>query len=456
VNRELIYWIIVFITFLYIILKNRNSSLKILIILCFYSGLASYPGDLIENPYKIVLVVLSIFLLYKYNGLSRLKLRDYFLTAAFILFSASFFLSAIINRDYFNLVFSQYGKYVTPICLYFVLNKILSHNPGAFFDLTKLFFSLLTIQIILSVVKILIIGLIETTVGSMAYIGGGPAAMVPVLGFILVWLDKNGKLERKDWYYIFLLIFIAFASIKRAIWFIMPTFILLFMYYVPRRIKASQMLYILPLIPFIFYAGVRLNPTLNKEGILGGSFDLQYVLDYTQKYNFGKTSEKSGIQAGAGRGGATYMLFGKLFSSEPLKFEDLWGFGLKEVYTTDYQEFDDLKFGVNSKGAVTGVFQSYISSGFVGIVVTILFIFSVCSLIKEPRIRNTIVLLMVWDYFFYSSLILRTQALFLLLFFIILYSNYMFSLRISGMHPLINRNVPMGLSPSPGLGSYSL
>ena len=81
-------------------------------------------------------------------------------------------------------------------------------------------------------------------------------------------------------------------------------------------------------------------------------------------------------------------------------------------------------------GSVTGVFQSYISSGYIGVIVTIILIILICSLIKEPRIRNSLAILMFWDYFFYSGLILRSQALFLLFFYIILYSNLQFEQKI--------------------------
>jgi hypothetical protein len=227
-----------------------------------------------------------------------------------------------------------------------------------------------------------------------------------------------------------MLLIIGFASMKRAVWFIMPVVILLFMYYVPRKLKASNFLYLIPVIPIIFYLGVRLSPTLNSEGRIGGPFDLKYVLDYTQKYSFGKTSETSNFQLGAGRGGATLLLWGKLINSQPFTFNDFWGFGLREIYTTDYDQFDNEKFGVNGKGSVTGIFQSYIFSGYIGVFLTILFIISILGLIKEPRIRITIALLMFWDYLFYSGLILRSQALFIMLFFIIIYSNFQFEQKL--------------------------
>ena len=445
-GRASLYYFIVLLTFLYIIYKNRSSSLKVLIILCFYSGLAAFYGKSIENPYKILVVILSIYFLLKHKGLYNLNRGENILLIFFILFSISFFYSAIVNGDYFNLTFSQYGKYVTPICLFFVFNLLLIKSPDVFINLKDLFFSLLTIQILLSVVKIPTIGLQETVVGSIAYLGGGQATMIPVLGFILVWLHKKGDINRKDWLYIFLLIFIGFASLKRAVWFIMPAIIFLFLYYVPRKLKVSHLIYFLPLIPLVFYVGVRLSPTLNKEGNLWGTFDLQYAVDYFQKYNFGRTSNTSEIQLGTGRGGATLLLWGKLFNSQPFSNNDYWGTGLREVYTTDYEQFNDDRYGVNSKGSVTGVFQSYIASGFVGVMTTILLIISIIGLIKEPRIRLTIMLLMFWDYFFYSGLILRSQPLFILLFFIILYSNQQFKQRLYRKYSILksdakNRNL---------------
>jgi nitrate reductase NapE component len=429
-RKESIYWFIVLITFFYIILKNKNSSLKILIILCFYSGLAASFGKEIENPYKIVLILLSVYLLSNNNGLSGLSKREKLLLFAFILFSISFLFSVTVNGGYFKLVFSQYSKYVTPIFAYYIFKQILIKSPNTFINLNKLFFSLLTIQILLSVVKILTLGLQESVVGSLSYVGGGLATPLPVFGFILVWMHKQGVITKKDWLYISSLLLIGFASYKRAIWFIMPSVIFMFMYFVPKKISFTRLLYYLPLIPLIFYAGVRLNPSLNKEGKIGGSFDLQYTLNYAQIYSFGKTSEINEVQPRQGRGGAAFLLWDKLFNTKSLSFNDYWGFGLEEIYTVDYEKFDIDKFGISNKGAASGLFQSYIVGGYIGIFVTILLMISVLGLIKEPRIRLTIALLLFWDYFFYSGLILRTQALFILLFFIIIYSNLQFEQRL--------------------------
>ena len=42
--------------------------------------------------------------------------------------------------------------------------------------------------------------------------------------------------------------------------------------------------YVLLIIPLIFYLGVRLNPTLNKEEKIWGSFDLYMSLSIPKMY----------------------------------------------------------------------------------------------------------------------------------------------------------------------------
>jgi F0F1-type ATP synthase assembly protein I len=299
-------------------------------------------------------------------------------------------------------------------CAYFIFKKYLVKNPSAFFNFYKLFIDLLTIQVILSVVKVFTMGLQESVVGSLSFIGGGLATPLPVFGFILIWMNRQGAISRRDWIYIAFLLFIGFASYKRAIW---------FLYFVPRRISFSKLFYYTPLIPLIFYAGIRLNPSLNKEGRIGGSFDFNFAMDYINTYTFGKTVENNLVQIGQGRGGATLLLWDKLVGGKSLTFNDYWGSGLEKIYTVDYEKFDENNFGISNKGAASGVFQSFIVSGYIGILVTLFFMISVLRLVREPRIRISLGFLMLWDYFFYSGLIIRTQALFIMFFYIILFTN---------------------------------
>jgi hypothetical protein len=327
-----------------------------------------------------------------------------------------------MNQNNVILILSQYGKFLSPFILFFILKNQLEKKPEAFMKISILLLMLLTFQIFLSFIKLTTIGIVETTVGSIVYLGGGPATIIPILGFIFIWMIRRGRLSKKDWYFIILLIFIAFMSVKRSIWFVMPIIILLFLFYVPKRKLPLRLAWILPLLPILFYLGVRLNPTLNKEQKMWGSFDLDFVSNYAQKYTFGDANKiGSDKKLGQGRGGATMLLLTKLNNTENLTWQDLFGYGLEELVTKDYDNFNENKYGVNSKGAVTGFFNTYISFGFLGVAIFLIYAFSLINYVKNKRIKYVIIGLFIWEYFFYIGMIFSTQAVCILFIYIILY-----------------------------------
>lgn len=337
----------------------------------------------------------------------------------FFLFSISFMLSSFINQDNLTLILNQYSKYFILFLLLFILK---SHS-----DFRSLFFSekirrlvtdLIIVQGLLTILKLYLLGLNESIVGSISYIGGASGTVFPVLGFIFLWGIKKGKLEKKDWVIVFLLLLVGYASMKRAIWFILPFVIFLFYYFVPKKRLSKNFLYVIPILPLIFYLGVRINATLNPDNSFWGRFDLNYSLNYAKGYTFGEGRETSK----KGRGGATIQLVEKLFTLDYSQ-SDLIGMGLKPMYTTDYEEFDRLGFKIGHKGSATGVFQTYVTSGFIGVLFTLLFIASILKKIKNKRLRYVIIAIFCWEYFFYTGIIMRTQSLSFLLVYFIIYSN---------------------------------
>ena len=368
------------------------------------------------------MISVSLFIMIKLQPFVFNTAKDKRTFIWFIMFSCSFFLSSVMNQNNVILILSQYGKFLSPFILFFILKNQLEKKPEAFMKISILLLMLLTFQIFLSFIKLTTIGIVETTVGSIVYLGGGPATIIPILGFIFIWMIRRGRLSKKDWYFIILLIFIAFMSVKRSIWFVMPIIILLFLFYVPKRKLPLRLAWILPLLPILFYLGVRLNPTLNKEQKMWGSFDLDFVSNYAQKYTFGDANKiGSDKKLGQGRGGATMLLLTKLNNTENLTWQDLFGYGLEELVTKDYDNFNENKYGVNSKGAVTGFFNTYISFGFLGVAIFLIYAFSLINYVKNKRIKYVIIGLFIWEYFFYIGMIFSTQAVCILFIYIILY-----------------------------------
>ena len=417
-SAELFYGVML-LSFVYSILKFRKSVFYIFIILLFYDGMFAYAGVEIWNIYKILLPLFAFYCFIKHGVPFRISGIEKLIILSFLLFSISFLFSSYLNGDYFNITFSQYSKYLNLLLTFFILKKI-EVNSDSFEKVERLIFSLLIIQIILTVIKFYVWGLRESVVGSINFTGGATATVLPVLGFIFIWLKRRGNLKNKDWLFVILLMFIGFVSLKRAVWFIMPVVIFLFSFYVSKRVIPKIFLLAIPLIPLIFYFGVRLNPTLNKEGKTWGSYDLDFVINYTKDYTFG--IEKGRQKKGYGRGGATILLVDNLVNKN-LDNNALFGYGLTKMYTTDYEQFNDLNLGISMKGSAAGIFQSYVTDGYIGLFSTLLFSISLLMYVKDRRMRIALMIIFFWEYLFYTGIILRSQALSFLFIYIIVFSD---------------------------------
>lgn len=417
-----LFYSIVFCSFLYICNKFSRDLVVFVIIMLFYSGMFAYFGKFIENTYKILILCLTVYACLKWDIFKFNQKRLNRIVIFFIIFSTTFFISAIVSQNDVILVTSQYAKFLIPFCFFFIFRHYSVNNPLKFKRMNSLFLTLLSIQIMLSIAKLLIFGPLESIVGSISYVGGAVATVLPAIGFIFLWVIKKGIFQKKDWIFFVCLLFIGFMSYKRAIWFIMPVIIFLFMVYIPKKKLQVKYLFIVFLSPIIFYMGVRLNPDLNKENKIWGSFDYDYAINYTMNYSFGREAHSS-RKPGQGRGGATLLLFTNLFKDNFYELNNLFGYGMDEIYTKDYDQFEKNKFGVSSKGTVAGVFQGYISTGFLGVLTFLLYALSLIFYLKNLRIRIVLIGFFCWEYFFYTGIIFRIQALTVLFFYCIIYIN---------------------------------
>jgi len=413
-----IYYLMVLLTFVYFLYKYRKQGFAILVILLFFNGLFAFFGKNLQNIYRIGLVMLTIYWLLRIDPFKISSFKT--IIISFIIFTITFLYTSFLNDDYFFIIFSQYSRYFIVFSLFFILNKYRYNDPFKRW-LEKLVFELIFIQVIFSAAKYLIIGPMESIVGSVASQGGALATVFPILGFMFIWLKKRGKFETRDWLFTFGLAFIGFVSMKRAIWFIMPILMVLVMFYIPKQtIPLKVAILSLFFVPLVFYLGVRSNPTLNKEGIVGGSFDLNYVFKYAQNYMFGSKDNK---QTGQGRGGATLLVYDKFVTGNVTE-KDWLGYGLRFMYATNYEEFDEMDFGISGKGAATGFFQTMITNGYIGILALIIFAFSLIFKTKNKRLRYVLFGVFCWEYFFYTGLIFREISLSFLLIYIILFSDF--------------------------------
>jgi len=418
--QETYFYFIVTISLIYLLYKFRTEKMAWFIILIYYNGLFSFFGANIWNFYKIILFIISFFMLfgnrlYRQFEISKVK-------TAFNVFSIFFILLSIINGDYFFIIFSQYAKYFVLFFIFLFLYK--NKNKPEFKKLLEQVVSnLLIVQIILTMCKFATIGITESVVGSISWQGGATATTLPLLGFIFIWLKNGGQLKRNDWFIIAGLMSIGYVSLKRAIWFFAPIVIILFLIYVPgRKISFRSIILGILAFPLVFYLGVRLNPTLNRDGIIWGSFDIEYSIEYAQMYMYGKDVENKDSKILYGRGNATIGILNNLIDGT-VKQEDWLGYGLIPMYTTDYEQFGEFGFGLNHKGSATGMFQTKITHGYLGIIILLLFVGALVYKIKHARIRNAIIVFFIWEYFFYTGSILRETSLAFLFVYIIVFAD---------------------------------
>jgi hypothetical protein len=423
-GQILFYYLIVIVLFIHTIYKFRHDSFFVLIIFIFFIGLFAYAGKSVQNIYRIVTVLYGLYLMQRTVKMKTFS-GDQLIIISFVLFSLTFLLSSFMNKDYYTLMFSQYSRYLLMFLFYFIL---LQRIPNFIFQqkINQLLFHLILIQIMLSIVKMMVTGPMESIVGSLAYNGGANAAVIPILGFVFLWMYRKGSLLKNDWFFILGLVFIGFVNYKRAIWFILPFFMGLFMFYVQRR-KIKRYLSILAiLIPLIIYLGVRLNPTLNKEQKLWGSFDLKYVLNYTREYSFGKQETSGEQQVASGRGGAMTYLFTKMIGGD-LSKTDIFGKGLALMYVEGAKNEETFaeEYNINSIGSASGFFQFYVVFGFLGTFCTLLFVYSLLRKVKNKRIQFALICMFFWEFFLYTGVMLREPALSFLFVYLIVYSNYL-------------------------------
>jgi len=153
---------------------------------------------------------------------------------------------------------------------------------------------------------------------------------------------------------------------------------------------------------------VRANPSLNREQVVWGSFDIEYLLNYSETYT---SSEGKGKREMRRKDALFYFI---LYNVEQDMSHFLLGDGAGMLYQSEVDEksgtIDEL-YGIRYGGRM-GVIWLILQIGFLGTFVYILFLFSVVfNLIKNHNLKNnhfllgflTVSIFMLFDLFFYSN-----------------------------------------------------
>ena len=438
-------------TLIYMLWKYRRDYISLLVILLSWPRVFIFYGKSMENMYKVAMLLLCVYFFYQLYAYRTFQKRERWIAVTFVLFSVQFALSVLLfTQNTITIILSQYSRYIEIVLLYFIIKRIIYQGQGEY--LHKLFYDIGLMQIVISVFKMFAIGWqMEGLVGSFTIIGGAQGTTIPILCFINLWYYRKGQFGKLDWLYILGLLLVGFTTGKRAVMFILPVVVAAFMIYVPKlRLKGSTIAITILLVPLLLYLGVRLTPTLNPEHKIWGSFDWEHAMGYAETYQFGKEGlqgqaevlnqansehvQYSGGYVGTtkqhieaeGRGGATIAMLRLLIGQQETIDQDWWGLGFNSMYSTNYEEFDKLPLTirVNHKGSATGVFQSYVTTGLLGAICTILFGFVFLFYCRHKRLKYVLLAICAWEYFMYTGFIFRTPMFMAVLFTVIHSVNY--------------------------------
>lgn len=357
-----------------------------------------------------------------------------------LLFITVSVLSAVLNEINSISVLLFFRDYLVVFLFFYgVLNLTLSLYE--YQKLKRLLLYLCTAQIGANIIKYLVVrDIIEPYIGTMAVLGGSLTVIFALIG--TSYALANYLVSKKRIHLLWVLGFMLFSLLggKRASIVYFPILFLLLSYVYQRRfeqfklrgVKRFALFTILTL--GLIYLSVRLMPSLNKEREVWGSFDIEYALDYTERY---VTTGAGAIDA-VGRSEAPIYILNMLIDDNPYSL--MLGYGAGHLVKSSFneqmvksgsqEELTERLYGVGY-GARTTFLQFLLQVGILGGVLFLIYVsrvFIYCKRsFKDAKIRLEskrnylffigVVFVYFLDVFTYSTTMSGLRAPALVLFF---------------------------------------
>lgn len=398
-SQLFLYYFILAAVYLIFLRNLRPTYLTATIFLLFNQGflesLVPTYGAVINKALFVGLLLILIV----NTRVKKLDRREVWILWLFFAFSILFFANYVIYGINLIWAFYQYYKYFFPVFLFYAIKNI-SFSADETQYYARLIIKLLWFQIAFSLIKLAVMGFRENITGSIANIGGGIGIGYAVMGVMLYWVMKNNRIKGQDWWLILLLLVIPVVSNKRAIWLIYPIVIALL---IGQRITVQTLRkfsFIILLVPILVYVGLRLNPTLNPERQLWGSFDPKYAYEYILSYS-GISEEKQQGQYAQGRWGASTAIIDQVIT-QPLEKESLIGFARSRSGRLS-DEFTAEDYGLLSGTGVSAIGMMLLQNGWVASLLLIIVFLQMIYTIPDRRVANIMAVYILWDTIFYSG-----------------------------------------------------
>lgn len=429
------YYLVATILMLIVLWNYRHNLFAILIILMAFSGTIAYWIPRGTQMMNVVTVLLSSYLFVRNQLWNDFKYFRY-LMIAFVIFSLYFVCNnLLVHNDAVLFVFSQYSKYLVPFVCLLLFIHYARRDTIYLHYFNRLIGLLLLIQVVISAYKFILFGghYWEGMVGTFGEVmGGGAGTAFPLVALCWVAINSNMDIRNwKSWLFIAGLLLLGMAAGKRAVILLFPILFFVLSIYVCKKKYSNRLWGIIAVAPLLFYFGVRLTPSFNPEKKVWGSFDLEYMLTYTENYSMGKVEEGEERQEYTGRVGSA-LAFWKIFiDTDNYTQKTVFGEGLERTYTSskDRETYDQFgrDYGLDHRGDITGVLMMYIAVGVVGVLLFVLYYWFLFRLVRYKRLRWVLSALLMFDFVFYNSTMNRDPFVSMLLMFVIVYSLIQYS-----------------------------
>lgn len=431
---SLYYWVALMLM-LVLLWSYHKNMFAILIVLMSFAGTVDFFIPRGTQLLNIVTLLLATYL-FAQNQVWRIFPNIQHVILSFGVFSLYFILdNLLLHTDELLFVFSQYSKYCVPfMCLLlFIDYAIKDVRYVRYFN--QLVGMVLLIQICVSVYKYILFKghFWEGMVGTFGGVnGGGTGTSLPLVALCWVAINSNMDIRKwKSWLFVVGLLFIGIATGKRAVIILYPILFLVLSVFVCKKKYSNRVWVLIAAAPLIFYLGVRLTPTFNPENKVWGSFDLEYMLNYTEDYSMGKVEDDGKRESYTGRVGSAFLFWNILTDVDNYSTHTLLGTGVEKAYTSSkdrdaYNQYGK-ELGLNHRGDVTGVLMLYIAIGVVGVVLYVIYNWFLFRMIRYKRLRVVLFVMVMFDFIFYNSTMNRDPFISMLVMFTIVYSLVQYS-----------------------------